>query len=395
MKNNKYNILFVITMSFDINSGGVQATTYKMAQYFLSKGLSVCVYSFAKGDHCFCNDISINYSIEDGGVKNKKNISKFKIFVKENNFNIIVNQVPNELIISESIVHLVQQKGIIFIACLRNSLFSVVNNIDDYITFIFGKKNVVTHNKFIKHIFLLIHWYRQQNVLKKILAYHDIYVMFGPPNIVELEYFVGNYKKNKWRFIPNSIPNVYKAGLNKSNKILWLSRLSYNQKRADLILPIWKNIYKHLPDWELDVVGYGDAYEDLIKQSNEENIPRIKFYGKQKPDEYYRRSKIYIMTSSFEGFPNTVIEAQSYKAVPVLFNSYPVIEWLIENNSGILIEPFNIAEFAEKVIELANNEDRLTEMAEKAVQNANKYVINKVGNKWLELFEELMVIKNK
>ena len=49
----------------------------------------------------------------------------------------------------------------------------------------------------------------------------------------------------------------------------------------------------------------------------------------QSPD-YYRRSVIFCITSAFENFPNSLVEAQSYAAIPVVFNFYPVASWIVE-----------------------------------------------------------------
>jgi hypothetical protein len=37
---------------------------------------------------------------------------------------------------------------------------------------------------------------------------------------------------------------------------------------------------------------------------------------------------VFLTNATFAGFPNTLVEAQSLGGVPVLFNSFPVAEWL-------------------------------------------------------------------
>jgi glycosyltransferase involved in cell wall biosynthesis len=147
-------------------------------------------------------------------------------------------------------------------------------------------------------------------------------------------------------------------------------------------------MYK-LPDWQFDIVGDGDAYVDLKNQIEVERIPRIKLYGRQVPNEYYKRSPIYIMTSENEGFPNTLIEAQSYAAVPIVYNNYPICSWLLEEgNSGILIPPFNVDKMADEIINLVNNPEKHNYLMEKALENAKKFDIKEVGKMWLRLFNE-------
>jgi glycosyltransferase involved in cell wall biosynthesis len=142
-----------------------------------------------------------------------------------------------------------------------------------------------------------------------------------------------------------------------------------------------------LPDWQFDVVGNGDAYDDLKQQIEKEQIPRITLHGKQKPDEFYRRSPIYIMTSAFEGFPNTLIEAQSYASIPVVYDNYPICSWAVKKGkSGVLIPPFKVNRMANEVIKLAKNQDRQNQLMQAALENAREFHIDNVGKQWIEFF---------
>ena len=208
---------------------------------------------------------------------------------------------------------------------------------------------------------------------------------------MELEYFIGKYKQEKLAYIPNSIPKVEPAVPQKERRILWLSRVDYRQKHAELIIPLWKLIKDRLPDWEFDVVGSGGALEELKAQALKEGIERIYFYGKQKPDIYYARSPIYLMTSSFEGFPNTLIEAQSYGAVPVVFDSYPMIREIVGRENAVFIKTFDIQSMANEVVRLANDQERLSAQMEQARVNADRFTIDKVGKKWLALFNSFNI----
>jgi glycosyltransferase involved in cell wall biosynthesis len=212
--------------------------------------------------------------------------------------------------------------------------------------------------------------------------------MFGPPNMEELKYFVGDYKINKTHLIPNSILSVEPSIPKKEKRILWLSRVTYNQKRADLILPFWKKIMNDLPDWQLDIVGDGDAFDDVQHQIEIEQIPRVTMYGKQTPYKYYSRAPIYIMTSAFEGFPNTLIEAQSYGCIPVLYDSYPVCSWVVKNGeNGILIPPFNIDKMADEIAKLAKDQKKQKKMMQSSLERARDFHLDNVGKLWIDFFD--------
>jgi len=211
--------------------------------------------------------------------------------------------------------------------------------------------------------------------------------MFGPPNLKELRYFVPAFKRDRVRLIPNSIPNVADRPPAKEKRLLWLGRVAREQKRAELILPIWSRVSNALPDWHLDVVGDGPLLEDLRHRAVTSGLPRISFHGQQVPDRYYQRSAVFFMTSAFEGFPNTLVEAQSHAAVPVIFDSYPVARWVVQDGvSGALVPPFDIDAMASRIVELAESPDR-ERFAEQALKSAQRFHIDRVGQMWQELFE--------
>ena len=188
--------------------------------------------------------------------------------------------------------------------------------------------------------------------------------------------------------VPNSIPFVPDRVPEKENRILWIGRLDYHQKRADLILPIWSRVQEILPNWELDVVGDGPAYDDLKREISSRSIRGITMHGRQKPDEYFRRSAIYVMTSAFEGFPNTLVEAQSFGSVPVLFNSFPVAQFIVTDHvDGYFIKPFDLETMASRIADLAQSEERSI-VAGRALESARRFQIDAVGKKWQALFDD-------
>lgn len=122
----------------------------------------------------------------------------------------------------------------------------------------------------------------------------------------------------------------------------------------------------------------------------EKNMPRVHLHGKQKANEYFREAPIYFMTSSYEGFPNTVIEAQSFGSIPIVFNSYSIANWVIINNQdGILIKSFEVKKMADAIVKLAKDSERMRTMRNNALKNANKFHIDVVGEMWRELFIDL------
>ena len=378
-------ILFVLTQAFDPNRGGVQMSTYKLSRWFAGQGYTVGVFSFAREGHLEQDFALLFTAGAEGGHIAQSDGRKLAKVLETFEPDVVVNQMPYEHFIGEI---LLQRKNYLLLGCLRNTLYSVRNNLADY-----GKRVLPSwvarafHNPLGRAALLKLHRSRHGRDLSRILQTYDYFVMFGPPNLEELEYFVANFDRDKIRLIPNSIPMVPDMLPHKERRLLWLGRVVHEQKRADLILEVWKRVSAKLPDWYLDIVGNGPALADIRRAILEEGIARVEIHGRQVPDEYYRRAAIFFMTSSFEGFPNTLVEAQSFGAIPVIFDSYPVARWIVDSGqNGFLIRPFDVGAMAGRIIEIAKAEDR-RRLAQQTLDSARRFEIGRVGAMWKELFE--------
>jgi glycosyltransferase involved in cell wall biosynthesis len=394
------NVLFVIIQPFDPTSGGVERSTFRIGSALISLGYFVSVFSFRKTNNGFTDfgDFSVINSKEEGVHKNKKNINQLSQVIHQNNPDYIINQMPYESEINIILQKLQSSCNYALIACLRQTLFSVKDNIDKYISF--ALPNSIApffKNPLGRKVFQIIHKYKHARSLKFILDIYDKFVFYAEPNYAEVEYFIGKYKREKIATIPNSIENICEIVPEKKKKVLWLGRLVYKQKRAELILPLWKKIMHALPDWSLEIVGEGSAFEDLKITIESENIPRVKLYGKQVPDKYYEEASVFILTSAYEGFGNTVIEAQSYAAIPFIFDTYAVGRWILENNkNGFLIPPFNIDLMAKGIIEFARMDSgEKYQLQKNALENTKRFHISKIGKMWDELLINLSQERSK
>lgn len=380
-----YGVMLVLTPAFHPNEGGVQMSTFKLARWFRGAGYRVGVFSFARSGHVQTNLVELYQSAEEGGQENARNLATLTEALDKFAPDVVINQMPYEHGIGGV---LRQWNPKLLLGCLRNTLFSVRNNLDAYGARVLPRGvSALLRNRPGRRLLLGRHRARHRRDLERILDTYDYFVLFGPPNLAELRFFVPGLDEGRTWLIPNSIPTVLEQVPEKERRLLWLGRVNVDQKRADLILPLWERILAALPDWTLDVVGEGPALEALRRQAADRGLRNVEFHGRQAPEAFYRRAAIFVMTSAFEGFPNTLIEAQSFGAVPVIFNSYPMAEWVLEDGGGgVLVEPFDIDAMAREVIAVARS-DRRAELAEQALENARRFHIDTVGAMWQELFD--------
>ena len=385
MPSRRFRILFVLTPALHPNEGGVQMSTCKLGRCFLRQGHNVGVFSFAFEGHDRAEPMRLFHASRPGNAREQLNISELQAVLRDFGPDVVINQMPYEHAIGNV---LKSDKRYLLLGCLRNTLYSVRLNLEKYVAGSMpGALKGLAEWVPLQRAFLVLHRRRHRADLLKILDTYDHFVMFGPPNLEELRFFIPEFREDQIRLVPNSILEVAADVPPKEKRLLWLGRIEHAQKRAELILPVWQEVSQALPDWELDIVGDGPMLEPLKAQAGEMRLPRVHFHGRQIPDDFYRRAAIFFMTSAFEGFPNTLVEAQSHAAIPVVFDSYPVAKWIVDDGvDGLLVPPFDVKAMVQRIIDLARAPER-GEMAERALESARRFHIDRVGRMWQELFE--------
>lgn len=173
--------------------------------------------------------------------------------------------------------------------------------------------------------------------------------------------------------------------LEKKNILLVVARLDEQQKRISLILRAWKRICEK-NEWKLIIVGDGPnrlEYETYVKTRE---IKNVIFTGSQDPKSFYRISKIFLMTSSYEGWGLTILEAMQFGVVPIVMDSCSVFhDIIVPGNNGLLIENNNLEKYTKGIEYLIKNESLLEKMSGNAIRSSKKYTPEMLLNKWLEL----------
>ena len=386
------NILFTLTPAFNPNDGGVQRTTWKLGQYFTEQGYEVSYFSFDHKGHVEPDYGSLYKAQEPNKTHNSENIEELKKVIGQVQPDIVINQMPYEQELRDTLADLKDDPGYKLLGCLRNSLFSFKSNARDKMEQLLPSPIfTLLDNPLGIGLVQMRHKLKHRRDLKRIIDRHDYFILLAPPNREELRYFVGDYKENKVVSIPNSIPFVHEDLSQKEKIILHVGRINISQKRSDLLPDFWEKLHKQVPDWKFIIVGDGPHFDNLKSEVEQRNLSRISLEGFQKPEIYYKRASVFMMPSAYEGFPNTLLEAQSYGCAPVLFDSYKALEWVVEDDKNAkLITPFDAQAMADEVALLCNNSGTLKKMQLAALENAKRFTIERVGKKWESFFTKIM-----
>lgn len=380
-------LFFILMQKFDPMLGGVEKSTFKIGSYFRGQGWDVTIYSLESSTDFISPDFEIIKSPCEGNYLSKENIEHLKETLKIVSPDVVINQ--SAYYVNTHLSNTIKDIGSLNFACLRQSLFMFKDNYELQIKKL---KNPVLRNLLLtrlgKTFMLKRHHKRQEQILKKIIDTHDSYIMLTASNIRELQYFIGDYKPEKVTIIPNSIPEIHPESLSsKKQQLLHVGRLNIIQKRSDLLIPLWMLIKDRLPEWEFVVVGSGDYYDTLVEEGK--GLERFRLEGHQKPDDYYKSAMAFMMPSAYEGFPNTLIEAQSHGCMSFVFNSYDALKDIVDDTNASISNPYDIADMADRIVAYAHDTASHELMAKRSLDNASKYTISRVGDIWKSHIESL------
>lgn len=194
--------------------------------------------------------------------------------------------------------------------------------------------------------------------------------------------YMSNYLRKKYNLkskviFPPSIINHTKIKINKTKisknlRILSICRLSKEKKIDELIRAL-----KYLDDINFEVRIIGDGQEkshikNLIERLNLNKS--VKLLGfKENVYDYLKKTDLYINTSYFEGFPNSVVEA-AYCGIPIISSqSHGGINEILSNGKGGIIYNNGPNELAKEIKKFYYNESILRKKAAYAKKNSYKF----------------------
>jgi len=219
----------------------------------------------------------------------------------------------------------------------------------------------------------------------------DRFMLLAPSFVDELRWYVPDLDESKIFVAPNAFDPPDQPRGEKKQQLLFVGRLEHAQKQVLLLPEIWSRLAPLLPEWELVVVGDGPDRKQLEREFKARGLSRWSMEGRQKPNDYYRTAPIFLMTSRYEGFGNTLVEAQMFGCVPVMFNGYSAAPWLMNHqDDAILVDPYDVERFSAEVLSLARDPERLARMSEGARRNAKRFSSDTLVPRWIEMIHEII-----
>jgi L-malate glycosyltransferase len=172
-------------------------------------------------------------------------------------------------------------------------------------------------------------------------------------------------------------------------KLLCVSRLT-ERKGINYLIDAFKIISEEHNNIFLNIIGEGDAKDELVKQAENLSIrDKINFAGRIKHDQLpkiYERADIFVLPSLNEGMSNTILEAIA-SGLPVVATDTGGTQELIKDGvNGLVVKMKDTNDLAEKIEKLINDRGLRQKMAEESRNLALKFSWKCIAEKYVELF---------
>jgi glycosyltransferase involved in cell wall biosynthesis len=168
----------------------------------------------------------------------------------------------------------------------------------------------------------------------------------------------------------------YDAELSEHPRITFVGKLYYPKN-----LPFWLDVARIISDKnprvEFEIVGDGPLAQALKTKSGQLGLTnRVRFRGNlpyKDLSEIYRQADLFMLTSYYEGFGRVLVEAYAH-GVPVIAPRITGVEDIIEDGkTGILCEPGNAHEMAEKALNLIEQKELRLQMGQEGRKRVMQY----------------------
>lgn len=171
-------------------------------------------------------------------------------------------------------------------------------------------------------------------------------------------------------------------------RVTAIGRISF-QKGFDLLLKSWLFVEKEVDDWTLEIVcGYGD-WNGLQKEAEDMGCKHVVCSPPtQDIPGKLAETAIFALSSRFEGFGLVITEAMTC-SVPTVSYACPQgpAEIIKDGEDGLLVEPENVKQFAEKLLVLINDEGLRAKMGKAAFENSKRFSMDTIIKEWIKLIE--------
>ena len=198
-------------------------------------------------------------------------------------------------------------------------------------------------------------------------------------------------KARRVEVIPNFTLMQPAPTVHREQRVIAVGRLEW-QKGFDRLIDVWHIVAGRHPGWRLDIFGSGTLQRQLEGQVQCLGLMQSVAIHPFTPHiaREYASSRVFVLTSRFEGFGLVLLEAMLHGLPCVVmdcpFGPSDVVE---DGRSGYVVKDGDIESFASRLDEMMANEMLLDRLSEAAKERGTMYDADAVMACWKALLEDL------
>ena len=180
-------------------------------------------------------------------------------------------------------------------------------------------------------------------------------------------------KSKKIKVLPNWVRS-FKSSTEENIKktdLIYCGRFAH-QKNPQAMIELVNILQKKIPKLKTTMIGSGELKEEIIKKSNKLKL-KINF----KPpthqiEKELKKAKIFILTSKFEGYPITLLEAMSLQTIPVVMEYPSAKDQIDHGKTGFVandVEEMSL--IIEKLLKNKNERNKIAKQARRTTLKNN------------------------
>ena len=193
---------------------------------------------------------------------------------------------------------------------------------------------------------------------------------------------------NYYSFVKNKAiiynPSIFKPsfGGQKEKLIIFVGRLEY-VKGCDIFLRALALL--RLDDFKVLVLGAGSQKKSLQSLSEKLGLKNLEFLGSVSDiQNYYKKAKIIVSSSRFEGLGNALIESAFFDWIRVATPTVGALELLEDGKNGFISSDFSEQALAKAILKALNADESVLENTR---AESEKFRLENIAKKWWELIK--------
>lgn len=164
------------------------------------------------------------------------------------------------------------------------------------------------------------------------------------------------------------------------------------QKGFDNLLKTFAKISGEHPDWSMVILGQGHLHAVLMQEADELGIrDRVAFPGAVgNVGEWLETADLYALTSRFEGFPNTLLEALAYGVPSVAVDCETGPREIVRHEvDGLLVPQADLNALTAALNRLMTDAALRARFSGRAVEVRERFAVERIAAQWEVLFQEV------